>query len=99
VPIEHGEGGPAQLVDQTDEPRVQQTGQRPLRTVQLGRELVAARDGAIAELVDESSDRTLVIGVAHRELRADGERIDGRRVPGDGIVHCDGVERIQLFSV
>ena len=97
--LEHRLRGTDELADHRDETSVQQRGDAPPRTVQVGRELMAAGDRAIGLGQDSIADLDLVARVAHAELRRHGEGIDVRGGVEDRRHDLVGVERVSLVAV
>ena len=69
-------GPPDKAIDHADQTGVENRCHRPLRAVELGRQLVRRRNGPPCHLVDKRRCPLFVGGIAHRELACHGETAD-----------------------
>ena len=76
-----------QLLQLRNEPRIQRGGQRAARRVELGGELMAAGHRLAGQFAHQRAHRDLVRRIAHREIAADREGRDLRRVLQDRRAH------------
>ena len=87
-----------QLLQLGNEARVEGAGQRAARRIELRGQLVAAGHRQVGQLADQLAHRDLMRRIAHREIAADGEGRDLRRMVRDRRPHRREVERPLLVA-